>query len=130
MPVKNEEGNRYGRLTAIRQVGVDRCGSALWECSCECGGLKTARGYSLRRGATKSCGCLVKENAWDHPRKHASKEDAAWYFNWNQYKRNVKHRGLDMGLTLKEFREICSLPCFYCDRTPETRPSQRGRASV
>jgi hypothetical protein len=32
-----------------------------WVCKCDCGTIKTINGYSLIRGATKSCGCLQRE---------------------------------------------------------------------
>lgn len=33
-----------------------------WLCKCECGNITTVLGQSLRKGNTKSCGCLKKEN--------------------------------------------------------------------
>ena len=61
--VKDETGNRYGRLTVIRRYEHDgECGQALWVCRCDCGGEKAVRGYDLRHGNTRSCGCLRLEN--------------------------------------------------------------------
>lgn len=57
-------GDKYGRLTVIREVSpkvssgnIQRC----VECSCECGVVKEYRIYALRNGNTRSCGCLSKE---------------------------------------------------------------------
>lgn len=47
---------RFGRLTALRYVG-----NSQWECKCDCGNIKTIRADSLKRGLTKSCGCLHNE---------------------------------------------------------------------
>ena len=61
--VKDETGKRYGRLTVIRRYEKDgKRGQALWVCRCDCGNEKIARGYNLRNGDTKSCGCLREEN--------------------------------------------------------------------
>lgn len=52
---------RFGRLVAIERNGLDRGGVVMWDCLCDCGNKKTISGGSLRRGDTKSCGCLHKE---------------------------------------------------------------------
>lgn len=59
--VKDITGRRFGRLTVIEEVGRDKSGSALWFCRCDCGGETVTRGYDLRAGASRSCGCLVRE---------------------------------------------------------------------
>ncbi len=54
---KDERGNVYNRLTVIEPVEI-RGGDTIWLCRCECGNLTTVAGGDLRRGTTKSCGCL------------------------------------------------------------------------
>lgn len=61
MKTIDETGNRYGRLTVVRRAESTRGGEARWLCRCECGGEKIARGTKLRRGETRSCGCLEQE---------------------------------------------------------------------
>ena len=58
-------GQRFGKLIVLE---LDKEGSKLssnrnsrWLCKCDCGNLHTASSYNLRRGDTKSCGCLRKE---------------------------------------------------------------------
>lgn len=51
-------GQKFGKLTVIKREGSDKFYSALWLCQCECGNTKIISGYSLRRGASNSCGCL------------------------------------------------------------------------
>jgi len=61
---KNIIGNKYGRLTVIEFSHVDeKTKSAFWICECDCGNMVTVHGNKLRRGHTKSCGCLQKEFA-------------------------------------------------------------------
>lgn len=52
-------GRVCGQLTVKKLVMVE--GEAHWICECTCGGIKTVKGNSLRRGATISCGCLRPE---------------------------------------------------------------------
>ena len=61
--VKDETGNKYGRLTVIKRGENDKQGNARWYCQCDCGNpeLYLARGYGLRNGHIQSCGCLKLE---------------------------------------------------------------------
>lgn len=54
-------GLRFGRLIVIEQDGRSKNGAVKWKCKCDCGNTKTIDGCSLRRGLTKSCGCLLAE---------------------------------------------------------------------
>lgn len=57
---KDLTGQRFGRLTAIKISGR-RNGSLVWECACDCGAVANAPSQTLRRGESKSCGCLFQE---------------------------------------------------------------------
>lgn len=59
-------GRKFGRLSVIRFVGVNKHRIKLWECSCDCGNLTIVRGTTLRSGMTKSCGCFQKTHAKTH----------------------------------------------------------------
>lgn len=59
--LKDITGQKYGRLTVLNYAGNDKHGKAMWLCECECGNKCTVYGTSLRRGRTKSCGCLNRE---------------------------------------------------------------------
>jgi len=54
-------GQKFGRWTVISKARLDKYGSSMWLCQCECGTKEIVRRYDLRRGLTKSCGCLRKE---------------------------------------------------------------------
>jgi hypothetical protein len=54
-------GNKYGRLTIIKRVENSKFLEAQWLCKCECGNTKIVKANNLKRGSTKSCGCLKKE---------------------------------------------------------------------
>lgn len=51
-------GAIFGSLVVIEKVGNTSKGSALWSCKCACGNVRVYSGSLLRRGRTKSCGCL------------------------------------------------------------------------
>ena len=55
-------GRTFGRLTVIRKSErrhKNRC--YLWECLCECGNTVYVLASNLKRGKTRSCGCLRHE---------------------------------------------------------------------
>lgn len=62
MKVKCLLGQQFGRLTVIARAGF-RGTSSAWLCQCECGNTKNMSSKHLRGGATKSCGCLLKDTA-------------------------------------------------------------------
>jgi len=53
---------KFGRLTTVRRVATVKK-RAMWECVCECGNMTITAGHLLRRGDTRSCGCLGPELA-------------------------------------------------------------------
>ena len=58
----NEVGNKYGRLKVISHGGWSASRKTKWLCECECGNTSTVLGSELRKGSTKSCGCLQREH--------------------------------------------------------------------
>lgn len=63
-------GQKFGRLTVISRDENTKDGHATWLCKCECGNRKVISGAPLRRGSTKSCGCLQKERVKSSNTKH------------------------------------------------------------
>ena len=57
-------GKRFGRLVVLERAGnAGPC--AAWRCRCDCGNEIVTNGSCLRRGQTRSCGCLVEECVMD-----------------------------------------------------------------
>lgn len=72
MPVATPDitGLTFGILTAIRMVGRNPRGNALWECSCICGGSKVMTAAALKQPGMRSCGCMVKKRPYTKLFKH------------------------------------------------------------
>lgn len=94
-------GKKYGRLTIISRAenyvprdGALRSGrrARMWHCICECGREKIARHDHIVSGATKSCGCLHKENI-RRGKSHADYKhglsQAPGYYSWSAARRRV-----------------------------------------
>lgn len=56
-------GQKFGRLTCRKPMGVDSHNNSLWLFDCECGNTIIAKGSSVKNGRVKSCGCLAREAA-------------------------------------------------------------------
>jgi hypothetical protein len=54
-------GVKFGRWTVIERAGSDKDSKPMWLCECVCGNRKIINGAALRRGDSKSCGCISKE---------------------------------------------------------------------
>ena len=57
-PIIDLTSQRFGKLIAIKQEGLNSQGNALWLCQCDCGNTKVIASGRLRSGKTRSCGCL------------------------------------------------------------------------
>ena len=56
-------GQRFGRLSVLRFSHTNERGASVWVCQCDCRNEAHVEGYLLKRGNTRSCGCLQKEAA-------------------------------------------------------------------
>jgi hypothetical protein len=57
----NLTGQRLGRLLVLERTAPHPDRTVHWVCLCECGNTTTVGGGQLRRGHTRSCGCLARE---------------------------------------------------------------------
>lgn len=73
----------FGRLTVLRDSGERELRQIRWVVRCECGNQLTVPGGSLRKGNTRSCGCL-REDLWHAViHKHGGAHTRA-YGSWRE----------------------------------------------
>jgi hypothetical protein len=53
-------GTKHNRLTVLSLAGIDN-GRGMILCRCECGAEKVIEARRVRKGLTKSCGCLQRD---------------------------------------------------------------------
>jgi hypothetical protein len=81
-----DSGDRYGRLSFVRQVprrANDKHLRGLWRC--ECGSEKEIAISRVRKGYSKSCGCLAAEVSSEKARKHGMRGTPE-YSSWQAMK--------------------------------------------
>ena len=78
----NMVGQKYGKLTVVRESGKDHRGYR-YECKCDCGGVAlNVAGTDLRCGRKTSCGCRFGER-----RKTHGMSGTRQYYIWSNMKR-------------------------------------------
>lgn len=127
---KDITNQKFSRLTVVKK-SKDKAsdGQLRWECLCDCGNITTVTGGELRRGKSKSCGCLIKETAtthgatgtktysiWRGMKKRCSPKASKKNYN-NYYGRGIKvcDRWLDFNNFLKDMKE-CPGPNYTIER--------------
>src|SRR6266850_3064082 len=81
-------GKIIGRLRIIELSHIDRHGSTVWKCLCNCGVTVFKRGASLNTPShTRSCGCLRKEVTSARKTIHGLSKSVEW-----QSYRNARSR--------------------------------------
>lgn len=58
--IDNLEGQKFGRLKVV-SFNKRKKGYTWWNCHCDCGNDVVISSTALKRGSTKSCGCLNTE---------------------------------------------------------------------
>lgn len=116
MPRANLIGRTFGLLTVVSSLQRDRAELSRGQrvsATCACGSVWTGRADTLKRGATKSCGCLphgIKPND-DVERAALNKV----LFN---YQRHARRRSLAWMLLDSEFYSLIKGNCYYCGAAP------------
>ena len=54
---KDLTGQKFGKLTVVRETDERKNSYIVWECRCDCGNTHYVRSNSLLDGSTTSCGC-------------------------------------------------------------------------
>lgn len=101
-------GQKFGKLTVIKNTGNKQSRDSLWECLCECGNVKHVAGRHLRHDRTKSCGCITK----------LPQGIAAINLLYRGYRRKADSRNLIFSISLEEFEFLTKQNCHYCGRHP------------
>lgn len=105
-------GSKYGRWTVLSYEA-----NSNWICKCECGTVKAVKAYSIKSGASKSCGCLRIDTISSIRKKHGyagSVEYHTWknmiYRCYNKSNKQFKDyggRGIDVcNLWLNSFENF------------------------
>jgi hypothetical protein len=87
-------GRTFGRLTVLARDCTRESNRDFWSCRCVCGKTHSAMGPNLRSGATKSCGCLMRERVSRAQRTHGLSDLRAYqaWFGAHQRCYDINHK--------------------------------------
>ena len=133
--VKNLTGMMFGRLEVIAYAGIDKHRTAKWVCRCtgpHCAGKQViVLGTRLRKGHTRSCGCLSSEMSAERARDRLTTHGLSGHPLFNVWAKmiarctNPKSRGYadygGRGITVCE-AWLGSFEAFYRDMSPGYEP--------
>lgn len=113
--IKDLTGQKFGRLTVIRHIYVQKRPYSRWLCKCDCGNEVIVLTADLNRGHSRSCGCATRErlierntvhgcskeslyNVWKDMRQRCCNKNSTYYNRyggrgikiceeWNDYKK-------------------------------------------
>lgn len=77
-------GTRFHRWSVIGRATNTKQGQAQWFCRCDCGTERILKSIVIRRGISKSCGCLKREGLINRSTKHghATNGISQTYHSW------------------------------------------------
>lgn len=148
---ENIIGQKFNRLVVIKDDGTRSTkGEIKWLCQCDCGKFYHALGHRLKRGLTKSCGCLNSEKRRERFKDLTGTETEHFkiisrFHSANQrvyWKCVCNHCGNELVLSNNDIRNYTSCGCrrgaskYYMDsiRDPEslktTRPTAKSSTGV
>ena len=80
-------GKKFERLTVVKFSHLDKRNARYWCVRCDCGEERKVRDGHMKSGATKSCGCLGRENLdiARHKGKHGM-HNSPTYHTWESMK--------------------------------------------
>jgi AP2 domain. len=101
-------GKRFTRLLVVSRTD-NRSGHTAWSCKCDCGKEIVCLSINLKRGKSKSCGCLRTEITIERTLKHGNR------------------RG--NGKTTREYETWCSM-IGRCERESDTNFHNYGARGI
>lgn len=115
-------GKRFGRLV-VKKYYETRDGIAYWECICDCDNSKSKiiNGSNLRKGYTKSCGCIRKEGI-----KQSNKYD----LSNNEYGIGYCKNGETFYFDKEDYEKINTYCWGFYNRYVSTRPKNKNRIYI
>ena len=110
---KDLTGQRFGRLTVIREYGRSKDGQIMWLCRCDCGGEVVVTSNHLCSGHTKSCGCLQRERVTKH-----GCTNETWYVVYRSMMERCGHLEGASERDLRNYRDRGITVCELWQKSP------------
>lgn len=112
-------GKKFGRLRVLSLASNKhlKYRLTLWKCKCDCGKMAIISGVNLRKGSTKSCGCLASEMR----KTRIGTKNPSYKHGLSKTKKYIRNLFLQKhyGITLKQYNRLYKQQhgkCLICKR--------------
>lgn len=130
-------GQKYGKWTVIKRDKGCSANHAKWICECECGETRSVTGNALRRGESRSCGCLKNSCAkgsygsrlyyiYTNMRKRCYWEKSSQYKNYGGRGITICDEWLDRKEGMKNFNKWAIENGYSDDLTIDRIDNNKG----
>lgn len=126
--IEDSVGKKYGKLFVDKFVGYHETPSSrkipMVECICDCGEIRIASLWDVRKGKTQSCG-----DKGNHP-VYQDRSIPAFNRLYNgAYKNRAIKSGLIFEISEEEFKDLTQQNCHYCGLPPSSlkKTTYKGR---
>ena len=117
MSVKqNLLNQKFGKLLVISEAEYIKNTRVKWLCQCECDNFKIVTTRELKKGDTKSCGCLHKQSSILNVQKAIKKRTK--HSPMITSARRVWRDSYNDGISFDDFFLLSQKKCFYCNSLP------------
>lgn len=117
-PGADRTGQKFGRLTVEKMLGMSDATNRAWGCVCDCGRRIIVNARCLIKNQVRSCGCINAERCGGRnklPYGHASRNELL-----ASYKKSASSRGHEWALSNEQFFALVTSNCGYCGTPPDT----------
>lgn len=114
--IKDITGQKFGKLTAIRHVGINKQGKAVWLFSCTCGVEISVPSDRVLNSGMKSCGKGIHKATYKHGLSMTRGYKSMHYYKYKTSKKNQT----PAWITQKDLDEMIALYVKANEITKET----------
>lgn len=105
-------GVKFNKLTPRRRLNVDKYGSYIFLCDCECGNITNVSYNYITKSKVMSCGCLTQLRSRNSKNWRGGKYLSGKL--WNSLKHNAKNRKLELNFDIQYAEELLEKQKFKC----------------
>ena len=109
-----KKGDKLNRLTAIRFDHRDKNSQLYWLFRCDCGNEKIMRADRVKRGETKSCGCVGRKKSSERAKKGLHRTHGMYYSK--EYKSWSHMKGRCLNKKDGRFKDYGARGIIVCKR--------------
>lgn len=103
-------GQKFGKLTVVKLIGLNKRSARIWECLCDCGNTISGLDTNTLKRHSKSCGCIRAANAL---KKRTGTKNIPGYYICS-VKKGAESRNFEYSVTNEYLQKTLEDQNFKC----------------